>query len=334
MTYDKDSFLAGLSVGMSLRYSKRIPAPPNYLTFSSPSSFTLSVGNTTKNWDGTLEYSTDMRTWTIWDGTTTLSSAVSRGTYYLYIKGTGNTIITGNSLSGVGRWVLAGSNISCAGDIRSLLNYIDPDNSIMGEYCFNGMFYDNASLISAPDLPAMSLSRYCYRDMFGKCISLIDAPDLPATTAASQCYIYMFEYCTSLIRTPALPATSLSTNCYKSMFSGCTSLTGISSLPATVLGMGCYEGMFSGCTSLETIPTLPATTLTKNCYAKMFLNCTKIKVSTTQTGEYSTQYRIPPTGTGETASLALNNMFYGTGGTFKSTPSINTTYYTSNTVIS
>ena len=30
-----------------------------YLTFSSPNSFTLAVGDATKHWDGTVEYSTD-----------------------------------------------------------------------------------------------------------------------------------------------------------------------------------------------------------------------------------------------------------------------------------
>ena len=63
----------------------------------------------------------------------------------------------------------------------------------------------------------------------------------------------------------------------------------------------------------------------------MFRSCTKIKLSSTQTGEYTVAYRIPTTGTGTTAFNALSNMFTGTGGTFKGTPAINTTYYLSNT---
>ena len=50
---------------------------PRYLTFSSPDSFTLAVSDATKHWDGTLEYSTDTSAWSTWDGTTTLSSAIS-----------------------------------------------------------------------------------------------------------------------------------------------------------------------------------------------------------------------------------------------------------------
>jgi len=59
----------------------------------------------------------------------------------------------------------------------------------------------------------------------------------------------------------------------------------------------------------------------------MFYSCAKLKLSTTQTGNYTTAYRIPKSGTGTTATDALANMFSGTGGTFTGTPSINTTYY-------
>ena len=83
--------------------------------------------------------------------------------------------------------------------------------------------------------------------------------------------------------------------------------------------------MFYGCTSLTAAPALPATTLKNYCYQGMFRDCTKIKLSTTQTGEYQTVYRIPKSGTGTTATSALQNMFGNTGGTFKGTPSINTT---------
>ena len=106
-------------------------------------------------------------------------------------------------------------------------------------------------------------------------------------------------------------------------------------LPATTLANNCYYNMFIGCTSLTTAPELPATTLADGCYYYMFRDCTKIKMSTTKTGEYQTAYRIPKSGTGTTATKALNSMFTGTGGTFKGTPEINTTYYlsTSNTVV-
>ena len=92
--------------------------------------------------------------------------------------------------------------------------------------------------------------------------------------------------------------------------------------------------MFISCTSLVIAPALPATTLADKCYSYMFEGCTKIKISAVQTGEYNTPYRIPASGEGTTTTNALSSMFEATGGTFKGDPSINTTYYTSNRVIS
>ena len=111
------------------------------------------------------------------------------------------------------------------------------------------------------------------------------------------------------------------------MFYGCTSLTTAPELPATTLLNGCYRFMFQGCTSLTTAPELPATTLAQSCYSSMFKYCTGLKLSTTQTTDYTQPYRIPTSGEGTTATDALTNMFAGAGGTFADTPEINTTYY-------
>ena len=231
----------------------RLRAKP-YLTFSSPNSFTLKVNDATKHWDGTLEYSTDASAWSTWDGTTTLSSATSGSDNVLYLRGTGNTVITGGNSNY--KWVLTGSDISCIGNIENLLDYATVESGVH-------------------------------------------------PTMAASCYEPMFDGCTSLTQAPALPATTLAEGCYASMFSGCTSLTQAPALPAATLADYCYYGMFNGCTSL--------------------------KLSSTKTGEYTQEYRIPTTGTGTTASNALTNMFAVTGGTFTGTPEINTTYYLSNT---
>lgn len=87
--------------------------------------------------------------------------------------------------------------------------------------------------------------------------------------------------------------------------------------------------MFEGCTVLTHVPSLPAATLAMFCYLGMFSNCTSLKLSSTQTGEYTVAYRIPTTGTGTTRAGSLDNMFANTGGTFTGTPEINTTYYLS-----
>ena len=302
------------------------------LSFIGNEDFTLKTGNTTKNWDGTLEYSTDTSTWNAWDGTE-ISSAGSK----LYLRGTGNTVIGGDSDNY--RFVFTGTDalrIACNGNIENLLDYETVSaggHPTMASGCYQNMFYKCTSLTTAPELPATTLVNYCYRYMFRGCTALTTAPDLPATTLANHCYRYMFEGCTSLTTAPALPATTLSNSCYYNMFDGCTSLTTAPELPATTLANFCYNGMFFGCTALTTAPELPATTLTMGCYRYMFYGCTKIKLSTAQTGEYQTAYRIPTSGTGTTATDALTNMFRDTGGTFTGTPEINTTYYTSNNVV-
>ena len=277
----------------------------SYLTFSSPSSFTLKVNDSTKHWDGTLEYSTDTSTWSTWDGATTLSSATSGSEDVLYLRGIGNTVITGSKNY---RWVLNGSDIACNGNVETLLDYATVESRVhptMNTNCYRFMFYGCTSLIKAPSLPATTLADYCYASMFNGCTSLINAPTLPATTLANYCYAYMFNGCTSLINAPTLPATTLADYCYYYMFQNCTGLT--------------------------QVPALPATTMVDYCYNYMFKGCTKIKISSTNTGEYTVAYRIPTSGTGAATSMALNEMFSSTGGTFNGTPSINTTYYLSNT---
>ena len=383
------------------------PAGKSYLTFSSPNSFTLAVGDATKHWDGTLEYFNSNKTWTTWDGTT-LSSVDNDGEHVLYLRGTGNTVITGNHANY--RWVLTGSDVACIGNIENLLDYATVESGahpMMAESCYGymfygctgltqapalpattlaeggytGMFFGCTSLAQAPALPATTLVNGCYSGMFDGCASLTQAPTLPATTLAEDCYNVMFEGCTTLTKAPALPATTLASNCYYGMFQGCTGLTQAPALPATTLATYCYQNMFEGCTSLihapalpattlsnycyqsmfegctrltqapalpattlatycyknmfrgcanlTQVPGLPATTLAENCYMSMFYGCTSLKISAIQTSEYTVAYRIPIFGDGTTAIYALSSMFANTGGTFKITPEINTTYYLS-----
>ncbi len=258
------------------------PEGKSYLMFSSPNSFTLAVNDTTKHWDGTLEYFASNKTWTVWAGTTTLSAVDNDGEYVLYLRGTGNTVITGLGADGPSdtyRWVLTGSDIACVGNIENLLDYATVESGqhpTMAEACYGYMFQECTGLTKTPALPATTLESNCYRSMFSGCTSLTKAPELPATTLVNYCYYQMFQSCTSLIQAPALPATTLADYCYYQMFEGCTSLTQAPALPATTLAGNCYFYMFFGCTSLTQAPALPATTLTEACYFSMFQNCTAL----------------------------------------------------------
>ena len=153
-----------------------------------------------------------------------------------------------------------------------------------------------------------TLGDYYFARLFQNCTSLTSAPSLPATTLWEFCYGYMF-YNTSIVNAPSLSATTLSSNWY------------------------CYQRMFGSCSLLEELPQIHATSLGVYCCNQMFSWCSKIKLSTTQTWEYQTPYRIPITWTWTAASWALLDMFTSTWWTWTWTPSFETTYYTSNTVV-
>lgn len=150
------------------------------------------------------------------------------------------------------------------------------------------------------------VTRHCYESLFSWCTSLITAPSLPATRVDYKSYWFMFEWCTSLINPPSLPATSL--------------------------GSQCYGYMFARCTSLEKIPLIRNARFSQQSCIRMFSQCDKIKISKTRTGDYQNEYTI--TGSVSTPMYEPTlRMFADTWWTFTGTPTINTTYYTSNTVI-
>ena len=280
------------------------PSHPPYLTFSSPSSFTLATQNASKNWDGTLEYSNDAQVWTVWDGTTSLPALNDGNKYSLFLRGTGNSVVSGTLTKS---FIIKGTAVSCSGNIETLLDYASVARRIhptMGADCFRGLFLECTALISASDLLSVSLSENCYRSMFEGCTSLVlppkmlaislapycctsmfygcnsltTAPFLPALTMEPFCYYEMFGGCTSLVSTPLLRSTALAPSCYGSMFNGCVNLTNVQAdLPATILSEDCYAWMFKDCTSLQTPPSIYATVLAQRCCLEMFSGCSELQ---------------------------------------------------------
>lgn len=310
----------------------------------------------TKNWTPTsvtLQYSTDESNWR----TYTIGSDIALNAWWkIYFRNTSETdtwFSTNNS--NYYKFVISWS-VSASGDVTSLLNKNWTDT--LSSSCLARLFEYNTWLTTPPELPSTNLASNCYGYMFRSCTWLTTAPELPATNLESSCYYSMFSsswlitppklpatilksscyenmfsWCSSLTTCPSLPATTLASSCYVTMFRECTSLTACPSLPATTTYLMCYYFMFYWCTNLTTLPKLPTTSLEQMCYEWMFNWCTKIKLSTSQTGSYQTAYRIPPTWTGSTGYNSLNDMFTNTWWTFTWTPSINTTYYTSNTLV-
>lgn len=262
------------------------------LTFTGESSeFTLKP-QYRKVWDGTLYYSTDHNTWNVWNG-----EEISSANKKLYLKGKGNTkfrIYDDNAEDFYYAEFRLSAKAECSGNIQTLLDWENPPTSIPADDCFNKMFFGCTNLTTAPELPAITLATHCYDSMFGNCTNLTTAPDLPATTLAGSCY--------------------------SSMFLSCTSLTIAPELPATTLAQYCYSNMFRGCTNLITASALPATTLANYCYGYMFQGCTKLKVNTSSGNKIFTCPSSIP-------SMAVANMFSGTGGSFTGEPTAGNTYY-------
>lgn len=168
----------------------------NWIKFESASPFTLKTANNLKNWNGTLEWSTDGEVWQTWPGTTTIGGAEK-----LYIRGTGNTKITGG-LQVDKRWILTGADlIDCTGNIMGLLDYATVaggSNPEMAAYTFCELFYGQTLLRTCPQLPATDLKNYCYAAMLRGCTSLQTIPVLPAATLKTGCYMGMMQGCTSI----------------------------------------------------------------------------------------------------------------------------------------
>ncbi len=187
------------------------------LEFSSANLFSIS---TPKHWDGKIEY-TNGHGWVEWDGSN-ISSETFDGNHRIFLRGTGNTKITGIQ-SADAKWSIVGTNIACDGDIDLLLDY---------------------SAVKSGNRP--TLANYCYSSMFYGCTSLTTAPALPATTLASYCYSSMFRGCTKI----KLSSTSSNTytKAYRIPKSG-TGIKGTSSMSNMFTNAG---GTFTGTPEINT----------------------------------------------------------------------------------
>ena len=216
-TYYKNLVLIGTGTYKYRRYSVEL-VPQVYtdcLTFTGKESeFTLKATN--KDWDGSLEYSTDHSTWTILAGTEEMQSVDKK----LYLRGKGNT----NFYKAYGVMWRLSEKADCDGNIQTLLDWENPPASISAENCYRSMFNGCTNLTTAPELPATTLAQSCYMSMFNGCTNLTTAPELPATTLVGYCYRSMFYGCTNLANIPELPVTTLATWCCANMFEGCSKL--------------------------------------------------------------------------------------------------------------
>ena len=198
----------------------------------------------------------------------------------------------------------ASVKVTCAGDIRTLLNHAAYKSVATDQACFNYLFYNCAALTSAPDLPAESLAEFCYYCMFSGCKNLKSAPELPAKILAEGCYDKMFSGCVSFETAPTLPAETLEAFCYRSMFSGCKNLKSAPVLRAETLEPACYNLMFDGCKNLSSVTMLASSDQIKKvagCCTKWLQNAgtgaasriLKVKDEAAYNALESTNYFLP-----------------------------------------
>ena len=229
-----------------------------------------------------LQFSLNGEDWKSLD-TTSIRFSITFGGEYgtLRLRGKSSIGTARDSYSNYSQ-ILFGNDtpVACSGDIRTLVDYEDYENTDTSKAKFCCLFLGCTNLTTAPKLPATTLAEGCYSGMFIGCRRLTSAPELPATKLAELCYYSMFKSCRSLSSVPKLPATTLAEYCYYYMFWDCTSLTTVPKLPATTLKNRCYSSMFLGCTSLTSAPELPATKLAYGCYSEMFFGCTKLTTVT------------------------------------------------------
>jgi hypothetical protein len=161
-----------------------------------------------------LKHSKDGITWTQYDFTPIPLAAGET----LYLKGNNENGFSYMDLeTGGGRVCTFGHPTSgdsgttglfiCLGNIMSLLygDDFEDKTTIPSVGCFYRLFYNCRGLLTAPELPATTLTEYCYSWMFASCDGMIPdadlesipefpitSPKLPATTLTDYCYSYMF----------------------------------------------------------------------------------------------------------------------------------------------
>lgn len=117
----------------------------------------------------------------------------------------------------------------CLGNIMSLLygDDFEDKTTIPSVGCFLRLFYNCRDLLTAPELPATTLTDYCYNYMFTNCNNMIPDADLEN--------IPEFP-----ITSPKLPATTLCNYCYQSMFAS-TPLKRITMLATDISASDCLD---------------------------------------------------------------------------------------------
>jgi len=187
----------------------------NYFKFEVVNDGTITWKTNNANNTKTISYSTDNGS--TWTSVTSSKSGVSLGTFTagqkVLIKGTNTAYGTSSYYNYFG----GTAKVNVYGNIMSLIygdNFTN-QTTLPASYTFKYLFYGYSNLLSAEYLvlPATTLADYCYESMFQDCTSLVTAPELPALTLQEGCYSNMFYGCTSLNNITCLATDISATDC-------------------------------------------------------------------------------------------------------------------------
>jgi len=191
------------------------------LLFTSPTFFSLSTREKPR-WNGTMQISSDGRMWTTWDGGTFAAANIG-GTWTLYVRGTGNTIVTGGGKG----WQIDGMGVSVTGELALLLDHREVRSGrwpCVNDRAYANLFADVDALVGAPSLGAPVLAKYVYERLFAGCSSLRAAPALPAAEVPDYAYARMFENCTLLAIPAEMAGVRYGYYACRRMYAGCSSM--------------------------------------------------------------------------------------------------------------
>lgn len=201
-----------------------------------------------------LEYSTDGENWTACEFTSTtattdvFSVAVPKGTYVCF-RGDNVRGITADNYSA---WTMFAMDVPhvAEGKLTTLISKESySEVTSLYRYAFNGMFREDANLLSAENLSFDNVTTLnsdsnsgAVQSMFALCTSLTTPPDMSGITDAAG---------------TISPSNAWRT--FRGMFAGCTSLTepakiyNVTAALGTTdgLGYGAFNSMYNGCSNLS-----------------------------------------------------------------------------------
>ena len=236
----------------------------NSLEFVSDNSFTM---NTTKLWDGTIEYNNG-NGWTAWDGSQISSSNIG-GRQRIYFRGSNNTYIMGSNGSKANAWKITGSNVECNGNLWNILDYntVKQDNiPTHASRCFYHMFDSCEALVKVPALGTkytdntkiFRAPQYCYAYMFYGCSNILEPAELVSRFVDSYCYLATYQNCIKLTKGVDFSSCLIASNaeyCFSNMFYGCSNLEEVKSF-GRKSGVSIFYQTYGYCYSIKTIPDI------------------------------------------------------------------------------